>query len=97
MAAAQVGQHNEKRQSYGHSLAYDSWGELLADAGGYDGPGMVDTITNHPSSTSSQSDESVVSPVRVPSIITTDIDLEHLKSMRERMPIQQHRDNSNFS
>jgi predicted amidohydrolase len=46
LAAAQVGQHNEKRQSYGHSLAYDSWGELLADAGGYDGPGMLDLITN---------------------------------------------------
>ena len=77
-------------------MAYDPWGELVADAGGYDGPGTVDTIINHPLSLS-QCDESAVSPVRVPSIITADIDLDHLKSVRERMPIQQHRDNSYFS
>ena len=77
-------------------MAYDPWGELVADAGGYDGPGIVDTIINLPSSLS-QSDDTVVSPVRVPSIITSDINLDHLKSVRERMPIQQHRDNSNFS
>jgi predicted amidohydrolase len=36
-AAAQVGQHNEngnKRQSWGHSLAIDPWGKILADLGG---------------------------------------------------------------
>jgi len=121
LAAAQVGQHNEKRQSYGHSvgksvpflfvqrslllhlfshiiykslnfLAYDPWGELLADAGGYDREGLPDTIINDHSS--SQSNEQ--SPVQVPSIIIADIDLEKLDSVRERMPIQQHRDNSSF-
>jgi len=115
LAAAQVGQHNEKRQSYGHSvgksmlyhllhvlilyvcsqfikllnrLAYDPWGELLADAGGYDGEGLPETMINAHSS--SQSNEQ--SPVQVPSIIMADIDLDRLESVRERMPIQQHRD-----
>ena len=119
LAAAQVGQHNEKRQSYGHSvgksmlyhllqvlilyvcsqfikllirLAYDPWGELLADAGGYDGEGLPETIIN---TQSSQSNEQ--SPVHVPSVIMADIDLDKLDSVRERMPIQQHRGKSSFS
>jgi deaminated glutathione amidase len=29
IAAAQAGRHNEKRESYGHTLIYDPWGELL--------------------------------------------------------------------
>ena len=33
LAAAQVGRHNEKRESYGHALAVDPWGVVLADAG----------------------------------------------------------------
>lgn len=39
-AAAQVGQHHEKRSSYGHALAVDPWGEVLGDCGG-EKPGMV--------------------------------------------------------
>ena len=34
IAAAQVGAHNEKRTSYGHSLVVDPWGEVLAEASG---------------------------------------------------------------
>ena len=30
IAAAQVGAHNEKRVSYGHSVVIDPWGEVLA-------------------------------------------------------------------
>ncbi|XP_037615547.1 deaminated glutathione amidase [Sebastes umbrosus] len=40
LAAAQVGRHHEKRSSYGHALAVDPWGEVLADCGG-EKPGVV--------------------------------------------------------
>jgi predicted amidohydrolase len=31
LAAAQSGQHNPKRASYGHTLIYDPWGDLLGE------------------------------------------------------------------
>lgn len=34
IAAAQVGTHNEKRVSYGHSMIVDPWGKVVAEAGG---------------------------------------------------------------
>ncbi|SLM39905.1 putitive [Lasallia pustulata] len=34
VAAAQVGAHNEKRMSYGHSMIVSPWGEILAELGG---------------------------------------------------------------
>jgi predicted amidohydrolase len=30
IAAAQAGQHNEKRHSYGHALIVDPWGKVIA-------------------------------------------------------------------
>lgn len=33
VAAAQVGTHNEKRSSYGHSMVVDPWGKVLVDCG----------------------------------------------------------------
>ncbi|CAH2243392.1 jg5197 [Pararge aegeria aegeria] len=33
IAAAQTGNHNAKRRSYGHALCVDPWGEVLADCG----------------------------------------------------------------
>lgn len=45
IASAQVGQHNEKRVSYGHSTVVDPWGKVLLDMPGEDnGPeiGIVD-------------------------------------------------------
>lgn len=39
IAAAQFGRHNEKRESYGHSLVVDPWGVVVADAGGVDKEG----------------------------------------------------------
>ncbi|CAK1546449.1 unnamed protein product [Leptosia nina] len=33
VAAAQTGQHNAKRRSYGHALCVSPWGEVLADCG----------------------------------------------------------------
>ncbi|MDJ0610192.1 MAG: carbon-nitrogen hydrolase family protein [Kiloniellales bacterium] len=38
-APAQCGEHAEGRQTYGHSLIVDPWGEVLADGG--DEPGVV--------------------------------------------------------
>lgn len=40
LAAAQVGQHHEKRTSYGHALAVDPWGDVLGDCGG-EKPGLL--------------------------------------------------------
>ena len=34
IAAAQVGAHNEKRISYGHSMIVDPWGTVVSQAGG---------------------------------------------------------------
>ncbi|KHK91569.1 carbon-nitrogen hydrolase family protein [Novosphingobium malaysiense] len=34
LSAAQVGRHEDGRETYGHSLAIDPWGEVLLDMGG---------------------------------------------------------------
>ena len=34
IAAAQVGAHNQKRVSYGHSMIVDPWGKIVVEAGG---------------------------------------------------------------
>lgn len=39
IAAAQVGRHEDGRETYGHSLVIDPWGEVLLDLGG-DTPGL---------------------------------------------------------
>lgn len=39
IAAAQVGKHADGRETYGHSLVVDPWGEVLLDMGG-DEPGL---------------------------------------------------------
>lgn len=43
IAAAQVGKHEDGRETYGHSLAIDPWGEVMLDMGGKDsGLGFVE-------------------------------------------------------
>lgn len=43
IAAAQVGQHEDGRRTYGHSLVIDPWGEVLLDMGGeWAGVGFAD-------------------------------------------------------
>ncbi len=42
LAAAQTGLHDTGRKTYGHSLAIDPWGTILADAGTNPGITMVD-------------------------------------------------------
>jgi deaminated glutathione amidase len=40
VAAAQVGKHEDGRETYGHSLVVDPWGEVLLDMGG-EAPGLA--------------------------------------------------------
>lgn len=40
IAAAQVGEHEDGRETYGHSLVVDPWGEVLLDMGA-DGPDLA--------------------------------------------------------
>jgi predicted amidohydrolase len=42
IAAAQVGQHEDGRQTFGHSLVVDPWGEVLLDMGEKPGVGFAD-------------------------------------------------------
>jgi predicted amidohydrolase len=42
VAAAQVGRHEDGRQTFGHSLVVDPWGEVLLDMGENTGVGFAD-------------------------------------------------------
>ena len=42
IAAAQVGRHEDGRQTYGHSLVVDPWGEVLLDMGDEPGVGFAE-------------------------------------------------------
>ena len=42
IAAAQVGSHEDGRETYGHSLVIDPWGEILLDMGDKAGLGFAD-------------------------------------------------------
>ena len=42
VAAAQVGRHEDGRQTFGHSLVVDPWGEILLDMGESSGVGFAD-------------------------------------------------------
>jgi len=42
VAAAQVGRHEDGRQTFGHSLIVDPWGEVLLDMGEEKGVGFAD-------------------------------------------------------
>ena len=42
IAAAQVGEHEDGRATYGHSLVVDPWGEILLDMGEAEGVGSAD-------------------------------------------------------
>jgi len=41
VAAAQAGRHEDGRQTYGHSLVIDPWGEVLLDMGDAVGVGFA--------------------------------------------------------
>jgi predicted amidohydrolase len=82
-AAAQVGRHNEKRASYGHALAVDPWGKVLADAGGY---GPIEGLTDEERKREDMDVEAVKEKV-----VFCEIDLDRLAEVRRNMPIKNHR------
>lgn len=85
IAAAQVGQHNEKRASYGHSIVIDPWGKILAEAPGADSDSQ--SISESPNS--KEGHYSVDNNGSI--IITADIDLSYLQKIRTNMPLANHR------
>jgi deaminated glutathione amidase len=91
IAAAQYGSHNDKRESYGHALVVDPWGAIVVDAGGAD----TATTVNDQAQQAKGGDD-IVPLISTPSIVTCVIDLNLVSSIRERMPIQQHRTNAQF-
>jgi predicted amidohydrolase len=45
VAAAQVGQHNDFRRTYGHSMIISPWGDVLAELGGdFNGPEIATAL-----------------------------------------------------
>ena len=65
----------------------DPWGKVIADAGGYS---STDEGTNNDHHLKSSA---VADP---PSIVTAEIDLSLMDSIRQRMPIDIHRSNATF-
>jgi predicted amidohydrolase len=63
IAAAQYGKHNEKRESYGHSIVFDPWGKVICDAGGCDSNGSSQCL-EVPSVVIFDIDDNVLSDVR---------------------------------
>ncbi|MEM9493476.1 MAG: carbon-nitrogen hydrolase family protein, partial [Myxococcota bacterium] len=47
IAAGQFGRHNEKRESYGHSLVIDPWGEIVAEVAEGEGMAVAEVDLDH--------------------------------------------------
>jgi len=65
----------------------DPWGKVIADAGGYPTMEEIEAEHGHPTTSA---------PVDPPSIVTVEIDLSVIDSIRQRMPIDLHRSSANF-
>jgi predicted amidohydrolase len=91
-AAAQYGIHNEKRKSFGHAVAIDPWGTVIADAGGY--PRLQAVAVGGTASAvdgNTNVNDGDESSIEVPSIVTCKVDLGSVETTRQRMPLQLHR------
>lgn len=47
IASAQIGKHDDGRETYGHSFVIDPWGEILLDMGDKTGLGFADIDFSH--------------------------------------------------
>ena len=78
VAAAQAGQHNEKRTSYGHALIVDPWGTIVAEGEGVgveeEGKGKGKGKVIHHEQ-----------------LLVADLNMELLESVRAKMPIMSHK------
>lgn len=72
---------------YMRTQAVDPWGKVIADAGGY--PTTEEAEVDQHRSISP-------APPDPPSIVTVEIDLCSIDSIRQRMPIDVHRSNAAF-
>lgn len=75
VASAQVGQHPNGRETYGHSMIIDPWGKIIAEE--KEGEGLI-----------VKSDEKLKGGE---GLIMEDIDLEYLHEIRSRLPVESHR------
>ena len=88
VAAAQAGRHNERRESYGHSLIIDPWGTILSECSIHDGKSKHSTDSTH----------SNIHTSTVTNDVTADGEICYavfsrsaLKSIRDKMPVQSHK------
>eukprot|EP00968_Pinguiococcus_pyrenoidosus_P021975 scaffold2968_cov321-Pinguiococcus_pyrenoidosus.AAC.15 len=84
LAAAQVGRHNGKRQSWGQAIAIDPWGAVLDSA-----PSMDDLQAAEGAGADVDED--------VTSLLIADLSMELLDAVRVKMPLQNHRDAASWT
>jgi predicted amidohydrolase len=77
VAAAQVGRHNAKRASYGHSMVVDPWGEVVLELGGVVERGEKEGTASLPEAEDGA--EGAIGFV--------DVDLARCESVRQQMPL----------
>lgn len=75
LAAAQVGRHHAARSSWGHALAVDPWGAVVADCGGEE---------------KEKEGEVEGSGSSGGGMVLVEVDLEKVRETRRNMPVQQH-------
>ncbi|KAJ9519854.1 hypothetical protein QJQ45_014577, partial [Haematococcus lacustris] len=78
VAAAQAGRHNEKRESWGHAMIVDPWGEVIGR--------LDDPLATGAFCCSARRDAKALD-----CIATAEVHLARLAAVREKMPIQAHR------